>query len=534
MPTVTVQQAFELASQHHQAGRLADAEGIYRQILAVQPNHADAVHSLGVIAHKFGRHDIAAKLIERALAVGSANPAAHANLGEVYRAAGRLDEAILECRRAIELKPDFAEPHANLGLALAALGRIDDAILAQSRAIELNPDIAELHNNLGTALAQRDRFDEAIASYRRALALRPDYADAFNNLGNVLKDRAQLNEAAAAYQRAIEIAPHLADAHYNLANVLREFGRFDESVAGYRRTLAHQPQHLEAHINLGNVLMELGQLDEAIGEYRRALQLQPGDARAASNLIYLLQFHPGTSGGVLVQEQTSLNRRFGDSVKRFILPQANHRDAERPIRIGYVSPDFRAHVVGWNLLPLFRHHDRTQFEVVCYSGVTHPDRLTKEFRQHADHWRSTVKVADEQFAEMIQGDRVDILVDLTQHMAGNRLPVFARKPAPLQLSFAGYPASTGLETIDYRISDRWLESEIEQRCESELRPAEQVIRIDSFWCYDPCGMEVEVNGLPTKESNRITFGSLNNFCKVNEVTTEELGANTFASARLRI
>ena len=142
-----------------------------------------------------------------------------------------------------------------------------------------------------------------------------------------------------------------------------------------------------------------------------------------------------------------------------ILPHANDRNPERRLRIGYVSPDFRDHVVGRNLLPLFRCHDHRNFEIICYSGGIRPDRLTDEFRQHADQWRNTAGVADEALAEMIRRDGVDILVDLTQHMAGNRLPMFARKPAPVQVSFAGYPESAGLDAIEYRISDRYLEAD---------------------------------------------------------------------------
>jgi len=197
------------------------------------------------------------------------------------------------------------------------------------------------------------------------------------------------------------------------------------------------------------------------------------------------------------------------------LPHANDCAVDRRLRIGYVSPVFLDEVVGRNLIPLFRRHDRRNFEILCYSGVARPDPLTAVFREHAHAWRSTVGVGDEALAEMIRSDGVDILVDLTQHMAGNRLPMFARQPAPVQVSFAGYPESTGLEAIGYRISDRHLEagSKVEDN-----RRKEQVCLIDSFWCYDPCGAEVEAGPLPALENGTVTFGCLNNFSKVNERT----------------
>jgi predicted O-linked N-acetylglucosamine transferase (SPINDLY family) len=189
------------------------------------------------------------------------------------------------------------------------------------------------------------------------------------------------------------------------------------------------------------------------------------------------------------------------------------------LRIGYVSADFRDHVIGRNLLPLFRHHDRTKFEVICYADVAHGDAKTEEFRRGAERWQSIVGLDDAACAEMIRRDEVDILVDLSQHLEGNRLAVFARQPAQVQVSFAGYPASTGLETIGARISDRYLESKIEDRkseIEAELRTEEQVFLLDSFWCYDPAGASVEVNALPAMKNGFVTFGCLNNFCKINE------------------
>jgi len=576
---LTIQQAFELALQHHQSGRPAEAEALYRQILAAQPDHADALHHLGLIAYQVGRHELAVELISRAIALHPNNPGACSNLGEAYRAMGargeaiahfrraleldpahaaahynlgntlrelaRLDEAITAYRRAVESRPDYAEAHNNLGIALAAQDQHDAAIAAYRRALELKPGDADLHNNLGTALAARGRLDEAIAAYRRALELNPEhvqawsvlgvalaeqgrldeaiaahrraielkpgYAEAHNNFGLALAARGQLDEAIRAYRRALELKPDYFEAHNNLSIVLRESGQLDEAIAACRRVLQLKPDHSDGWNNLGIALKDRGALDEALAAFRRALELQPGHAAALANLIYALHFQPGENARVIAAEQERWNRQFGDPVKRFILPQANDRSPERRLRIGYVSPDFYDHVVGRNLLPLLQRHNRHEFEIVCYSATARRDNLTDRFRQYADRWRETLGVTDEALAGMIRQDAVDILVDLSQHMAGNRLPVFAHRPAPVQVSFAGYPESTGVEAIEYRISDRYLEPEMES-CPGR----ERVFLIDSFWCYDPCGMEVAVNKLPAKESGHVTFGSLNNFCKIND------------------
>ena len=475
---MTIPQAFDLALQHHQSGRLADAEALYRQILAAQPDHAGALHHLGVIAQQVGRYDLAVEWIRQAIVLEPNNPFAHYNLAEAFRATDRLDEAVAAFHRALQIKPDYPEAFLNLGATLARQGRLADSIAAYRGALQLRPHYPEAHNNLGLVLRDSGQFDEAVDSCRRALHLKPDYPEAHNNQGVALRDRGQLDEAAAAYRRALEINPGLAGAHGNL----------------------------------GATLKDVGQLDEAIQEYRRALELDPEHAGTHSNLIYTLHFHPGHDAGSISEECDRWNRQFSEPQKRLILPHANEGGAERPLRIGYVSPDFRDHVVGRNLLPLFQCHDPRAFEIFCYSGVVRPDKFTDEFRRHARHWRSTVGVTDAALADAIRRDGVDILVDLAQHMADNRLPVFARQPAPAQVSFAGYPESTGLESIEYRISDRYLDAGF---AEEETGRREKVHLIDSFWCYDPCGAEVEVHPPPALKGKVVTFGSLGNFAKVN-------------------
>jgi predicted O-linked N-acetylglucosamine transferase (SPINDLY family) len=441
------------------------------------------------------------------------SPEVQNKLGIALREGGYLDEAIAACRRALELRPRFPEAQVNLGAALAAQGRLDQAISAYRSAVEEKPGLPEAHNNLGNALRERGNFDEAVAACRRALDLKPNFPEAHNNLGAALAGQRRLEEAVAAYRRALELQPGFPAAHNNLGAALSDRGRLDEAVAAYRRALELQPGFPAAHNNLGSALKDRGELDEAIAELRRAVHFRPDFSEAHSNLIYTLQFHPGHNARSLAKERQRWNWRFSNSVRRFVTPHANESSAERRLRVGYVSPDLRSHVVGRNVMPLFEFHNPRHVEIICYAGVVHPDEFTDEFHQRARQWRSTVGLGDEALAEMIRQDGVDILVDLSQHQAGNRLPMFARKPAPVQVSFAGYPESTGLEAIEYRISDRYLESGPK---DEETGSTEMVHLIDSFWCYDPCGIEVEVNGLPATDSGNITFGCLNNFCKVNE------------------
>jgi tetratricopeptide (TPR) repeat protein len=268
----TTSEALAVAVQHHQAGRLPAAEQIYRQILAVEPNQADAVHLLGVIAHQVGKHAIAVEYIGRAIELMGNEAHLHNNLGEAYRALRRLTEAVACYRRALELKPDYAEAHNNLGAALKDQGKLDEAIVCHRRALQLKPDFAEAHNNLGNVLKDQGKLDEAVANYRRSLELKPDNAEANINLGNVLKDQGMVDEAVICYHRALRLRPNFAEAHNSLGNALCEQRKPDAAIACYRRTLELESDHADAHNNLGRVLKELGDLQGAEDSVRAALR----------------------------------------------------------------------------------------------------------------------------------------------------------------------------------------------------------------------------------------------------------------------
>ena len=323
-----------------------------------------------------------------------------------------------------------------------------------------------------------------------------------------------MEEALAAYRAALRFKPDYAEAHSNFGNALHAQGRLEEALAAYRAALQLKPDYAEAHNNLGTTLKAQGRLEEALDAYRAALQLKPDYTEAHSNWIYLLHFHPDYDARSIAEEHRQWNRQHAEPLRCFIQPHGNGRDPDRRLRIGYVSPDFRNHVVGRNLLPLFAQHDHLGFEIFAYAQVVSPDTWTQQFREKSDHWRGIVGRTDEQVAAQIREDQIDILVDLTLHMAHNRLRLFARKPAPLQATFAGYPGSTGLTTIDYRLSDPFLDPPgMEESIYSE-----QTIRLSSsFWCYDALDCrDVPVSPLQASQKGWVTFGCLNNFCKINE------------------
>ena len=493
MSSLTLQQALGLALEQHRAGRLAAAEEIYRQVLGQQPDHPDALHMLGVLAHQVGRHAAAVDLIRRAIALNPSVAEYHHNLGTALRRHGRPDDAAAACRRALEIRPDYAEACNNLGNALRDQRRLDDALAAYRRALEIRPDYAEAHYNSGVVFGDQRRLDEEIAAYRRALAIRPEYAKAHNNLGTALKAQGQLAAAVAAYRAAIEL----------------------------------QPENAMFHSNLGEALAKAGDPRGAIAALRRAVALDPDLAAARSSLIFHLQYLPEVGAAELAREQEQWNERHG--ARRNGDPRHdNDPSPHRPLRIGYVSADLRDHVVGRTLLPCFEAHDRSAFELVCYSGTTPSDAIGERFRDGAAKWRETALLSDEDLAAQIRADRIDILVDLSLHTAGNRLPVFARRPAPVQISWLGYPASTGLPAIDCHISDPHLEP---------AGGGETPLRLPDGWsCYAAPESAPEPGELPAARHGHVTFGSFNNFAKINErvlaLWAEILGRNEGSHLRL--
>jgi protein O-GlcNAc transferase len=365
---------------------------------------------------------------------------------------------------------------------------------------------------MGLQLQRAGHFSEAIAVFRKAIELREDYAEAYNALGNALYaagNSGAAGESLAAYRRAIEIRAEYPEAFNNLGNILCEIGRYDDAIAAYTQALTLRPFFAKAHSNLGNVFKDRGQLSEAIASYRKAVECQPDHALIASNLVYAIHFHPDYDSDALSRELSKWDRSHAEPLAQFIAPHANDRSPDRRLRIGYVSPDFYAHAESYFVLPLLRHHDREHFEIHCYSSVRRPDAITAEFRKAAAVWHDVLALSDDQLAEQVRADKIDILIDLTMHMAENRLLTFARKPAPIAVTWLAYPGGTGLGAIDYRLTDAWMDPP----GETDRFYAEQSVRLPDCWVvYDPLS---EISPRPIEQSGPIHFGSLNNPCKLN-------------------
>lgn len=353
-----------------------------------------------------------------------------------------------------------------------------------------------------------DLLRQAEAAHRKGLALQPESTALLLSLGNVLAEQGKRDEAEACYRRALVVDPRLAEAYCNLGNVVRDGGRLDEALVAYEKALQLRPDFPEALFNLGNVLKDIGKLHEALAAYRRAMALAPRDAEIHTNLLGALNYAPGVPPGEIYAEHLAYGRRF--AAAKDSRPFASTRDEMRPLRIGYVSGDLRRHPVAQFLEPVLANHDREQWQVFCYYNYPWSDAVTSGLRLHADAWRDVWRLGDEALAEAIRADGIDILIDLSGHTAQHRLQVFARKPAPVQATWLGYLNTTGLEAVDYRITDS---------CASpaafDALHSERLVRLPhSQWCYRAPADAPDVAPAPCAINGYVTFGAFSNLAKI--------------------
>jgi len=483
----------------HQAGPLEEAQQVYQ---------------LGNALAAQGKTDQAVVHYERALSLNPDHAEAHNNLGLALAAQGRIDQAVSHYERALSLKPDDAQTHYNLGNVHRAQGRIDQAVSHYERALSLNPGDAvnaKAHNNLGLALAAQGKMDQAIAQYERALSLNRDYVKAYNNLGLAYMAQGKTDQAVIQYERALSLNPDDFLAHNNLGNAFRAQGRMDQAMTHYERALSLNPDYALAHNNLGSVLVLQGRIDQAVAHYERALSLWSDNIAPHHGLLLALNYVDSKDPVAVYNAHLDFARRREAPLSPLIRAHTNDCSTSRRLRIGYVSSDFREHSVSYFFEPVLAHHDRDCFEIFCYSNLFQEDNVTERLRSRADHWRHIIGLSDEQCAQQIRDDQIDILIDLNGHTGHNRLLVFARKPAPIQVTWLGYPNTTGLSAMDYRLTDGFADPV----GMTEHFHSEQLIRLpECFSCYRPPREAPEVSGLPAWEKGYVMFGSFNNLAKI--------------------
>lgn len=470
------------------------------------PLDAEANHNLGIAYKSRGNLDNAVASYRRTLKIKPDFAEAHSNLGTAQSDQGAIHDAAVSYRRALAIKPDLTEAQSSLGNTQRNLGRFDDAIASCRRALAVKSDFVEARSNLGDALRELGHLDDAVASYRRTLIQKPDYVEAYNNLGATLRDQGKLDEAVRCFGRALNHRPDYAEAHSNLGAVLTEQGKLEEAVTSCRRA----PNFADALNNLGNALQEQGKLDEAVLAYGQALDRKPDFSLAEMNLSFthLYRSDDGLTG-ILARSHRWNERHAARFQDRWPLHRRPSGGAHP--RIGFVSADFYSHAVGLLVVPAIEGLARLGYHLTCYSNSVKSDKLTARLVTAATVWRTVIGLSDDALAALIRDDGIDILIDLSGYSAGNRLLVFARKPAPIQVaSWIGYPATTGLKAMDYILADRW-----QVPTEAERYYSEAVVRLpDSYVAFEPPVDAPPVGDPPVLSQDRITFGSFNVLKKI--------------------
>jgi predicted O-linked N-acetylglucosamine transferase (SPINDLY family) len=428
--------------------------------------------------------------------------------------ARRLEEAQALYAQVCEIDKQDVNAWFMLGAVQGMLGRYTEAADCFRRVIEIQPQNPQAHYNLGIALRDQGKFAEAIEVFRATLRIKPDYADAQDSLAHALLALERFDEAITAFEALLRFYPTKPELHSNLGSAYQAKGLLLKAEACYRQALRLNPGMGIVHENLGSVLSVQGKHEEALACFREELCRNPSNVHAHSNLLLTLNYLPDRDPLEVLEEHRVWGRAHGcnsASTTAF----ANSCESRR-LKIGYVSQDFRTHSVAYYLEPLLRAHDRSQVEVYCYANVPHTDDMTQRLRSLANGWRDIVAMSDEQVTAQIRSDGIDVLVDLAGHTGGNRLRVFACRPAPVQVTYLGYPNTTGLSMMDYRVTDFLTDPEGQENFYTEKLQR----LLGCFLCYQPPADAPEVTPLPARKTGRITFGSFNNLAKINSQTIQ--------------
>jgi len=444
--------------------------------------------------------------------------------------AGAIAEAEQRYRQILVQAPEHPIAWHLLGATLHQQQRSQEAAACIERALALRPDEPVFLANLGEVYRVLRRFEEALAVIERSLALRGEHAETHYKLGLVQCDRRQSDLAMAHFQRALQLDPHHADAWNNWGCELTRNDRTYDAIPLFNEALRLRPEFPLAENNLGAALSLVERSHEALPHYRRALELDPLFREAHSNLLFALNYESSLDPDELFAAHEDFGRRHFQSVMPATL--MNDRSPARRLRIGYVSGDLRRHPVACFIEPILREHDRQQYEVVVYDDNPRPDNVTRRLEGLADRWTTIAGEPDDDLIERVIRDEIDILVDLAGHTTRNRMAVFAQRAAPVQVTYLGYVNTTGLTTMDYRITDAVCDPPGEP-----TRHTEQLLRLPRMFCtYQPPDDAPPVSTLPAIKRRHVTFGSLHNLAKLGP-TTFDLWAGVLRAvptAHLRI
>ncbi len=515
-PPPWLARAFTTAARHLQAGLLTEAKQLLVAILEREPRHCDSLYLLASVAAQSGDLDLGDQLLRQAIAIEPRKPPYWVLFGNLLQRRDQLD-ASAECyRQALALDPNCFDAFYNWGNTLERQGRFSEATSCWEKTLALRPDHVQARTNLANQYRLAGRLDEAARHLETARQQDPLSMPVVLNLGNVFMAQSRHEEALRCFDQSAAMMPEMAVTYNNRGNALRALNRIPEAIESFRRALSLEPGRAEFWVNLGIALQSQGRLSEALDALRKSLALNPDYAPAHGSVLFTLHYDPNLDSRSLVEE----HRRWADRHARPLARPATafdgRRDPDKRLRIGYVSADFRQHPVAFFTAPVFAAHDRASFEVVLYATLSRHDGWTERVRDGADLFCDASALSDSELAGRIGSDQIDLLVDLSGHTSGNRLLVFARRPAPVQLSWLGYFNTTGMEAMDYLVVD----SIVSPPAEPSLFVEKPLRLAGCYLSYSGPEYAPPVSAPPSLQRGFTTYGCFNTLSKI---TPEVIG-----------
>ncbi len=495
--------------------RFTEALESYDKAISINPNYADAYSNRGNVLHELKLYEEALKCYDKAIKIKPESPDAYLNRGNTLCDLKRIEEGLKSYEKSIAYKPNDASLYYSIGNAHQSLKNFASALACYEKGINLNPNHVDCFLNRGAVLQKLKRFEEALDSYNIALTIRPDYAMVLSNRGFLLKELKRFDEALDSFNKALEIDPKYKKSHTNRGLVLLELNRYDDAVEAFKVAITLDTNDAQSHYNLGVVLHEQGKHQEAVNSYRKALEIEP-EHTAYHNILWIK-----STTGISNPADYLLEAKKWEKIC-LINPNNQFNSATfikrkplvgRRLKVGYVSGDFYTHVISYFIEEIFRQHDRTRVEVFAYYANSVSDNTTTRLMSYAEHWFSVFDLSNTEFYERINEDEIDILIDLAGFTGNNRMAVFAKRAAPVQVHYLGYPGSTGLTQMDYWIGDKILTP-----MEIQHHFSEKIWQLPRVWIsYFSSSQAPEIKWVPADDGS-ICIGTFNKIEKLTDET----------------
>jgi len=549
---LTLSQAMQFALQHYQQGDWASAEELYHQVLKFQPTNAEALNWLGICRAQQGDAEQALDYVQQAVQHAPKDADYQNNLGNLYLQQDSFAEAQQCFQKALKLKPKFATAHLNLGVAFKQQDDLENAAKALRKAVKLSPQYAKAWYTLGTVYLSQKQLPVAYNALKKALNIEPNNADALNAMGGWYKAKGEVQRASDFYQKALKIRPDFAEIYVNLGMLWEQEKQYEDAIQAYQKSLEIEPDakvafnigfilqdrsmyfkeaetylkqaieldenYAQPYVGLANLKLRQANIQEALEYYRKMQVIDPDYQLGWINYLFAYNYIAETRKTSLPELQ-HLHENY--PAIRFPQKEKQQRctNAQRRLRIGYVSDDFRDHSVAYFMQTILAQHDATQFEIFCYQCHKETDDMSTHLESLVEHFYDLSKNENKESIKQIRQNKIDILVDLSGYTSENLLSFFSQKLAPLQIEYLGYPNTLGVSFMDYRLVD----THTEPPEYAQQHSSEQLLYLpNSYFCYQPPSIveNLSVSPPPVLKNGFITFGSFNNPAKVSDKTIQ--------------